>query len=151
MDAVLFVDNAVDAVNELARMLGDEVERVTGNSIRADYLFNVILEDVGTITKIQNRIDALERQQLKVVGLLFDVCEPGAKEGGKTLLKHVKSTPNLRDVPVVMYTGKYISPKECDYTRLGAAGVIVRPVIGGPPYTEMAEQALRYLGLEHLL
>ena len=104
-DTILIVDDAVDALQTLAKLLNPE--------------YTVVLAKSGA--------QALERlQECQPVLVLLDVLLPDTH--GFDLLKVIKAMPAMADVPVLMITQLDQPEDEVHALALGAADFISKPV-----------------------
>lgn len=89
------------------------------------------LEIIGlaeaTFVEAEHGKDALEKIKDGQVDLLLtDLTMPVMD--GETLLKWVKASPKLCDIPVVVISSAGNPAKEAELLKLGAVGVLAKPV-----------------------
>lgn len=89
------------------------------------------LEIIGlaeaTIVEAEHGKDALEKIKDEPVDLLLtDLTMPVMD--GETLLKWVKASPKLCDIPVIVISSAGNPAKEAELLKLGAVAVLAKPV-----------------------
>jgi two-component system chemotaxis response regulator CheY len=89
------------------------------------------LEIIGlgeaTLVEAENGREALSMVKEQATDLLLTDLNMPVMDGG-TLLKWVKSSPKLHDLPVLVITSAGNPAKEKELTELGAFGVLNKPV-----------------------
>ncbi|MBN1408128.1 MAG: response regulator [Calditrichaceae bacterium] len=94
---------------------------------------NVITEYIElngySVCSIENPLHAIEKNiEIKPKLIILDVMMPGID--GFTLLKQFKGHPALKDIPVIVISGKMFPPEKKQAMTLGAVAFFSKPAKG---------------------
>jgi CheY-like chemotaxis protein len=118
------------AMDELAAFLDRRVKRllvVEDDETQRDAIVDLVGADDVEIVPVGSAEDAIrELEQTTFDCMVLDLSLPGMS--GATFLDRIESSPALRRVPVIVYTGKELSEDEDAALRRVADSIIVKDV-----------------------
>jgi len=83
--------------------------------------------DDATFLKAKNGREALEMTRANPLDLIItDINMP--EMDGRDLLKRIKSSPRLNEIPVIVVTSSFSLAKEEEYRKLGAFSILKKPI-----------------------
>jgi CheY-like chemotaxis protein len=120
-----------ESFNKIATFIENQVKRllvVEDDATQRQSMVELIAHEDVEITAVSSAEEALE----KLGSMRFDcmVLDLGLGSGadGFQLLETVKSDPKMADLPIIIYTGKELSPEEDTRLRRFAETIIVKDV-----------------------
>jgi len=108
-----------------------------------DYL-DIITEYIElqgySVCSLNNPLHALDKiSEKKPQLIILDIMMPGMD--GFTLLKQIKDNPVLKDIPVIVVSGKMFPPEKKQAINLGAAAFFSKPAKG----TELVDEIKKHI------
>ena len=85
----------------------------------------------------KNAIDIIKKVKPRVI--LLDIMMPGVD--GFTVLKTIRESPGLKDIPVIIHTSKSFQVDQRKALRLGANAYLIKPIKG----SEIVNEVKKYL------
>ena len=113
----------------VAYWLGYEIDDLTNGEYSAELLEGVII--ANALPLIRQLADKVRIRKDTVVGILIDLADKGVPLAGATLLDAIKKDPELQNIPVVVYTSRFMDFKKADLLEGGAVAVVKRKATGG--------------------
>jgi CheY-like chemotaxis protein len=90
-------------------------------------LVRAILNDIYFIAEFENGIDGLSGMRLNVPDLLLlDISLPGMD--GPTVLKAIRSDPDLREIPVIALTAHAMRGDREKFLAMGFDEYLIKPI-----------------------
>jgi CheY-like chemotaxis protein len=120
-----------DSFNRISQFIDQQVKRLLvvedDDTQRASMIELIAHEDVE-ITAVATAEEALrELNQTHYDCMVLDLGLKGGQDGFQ-LLETVKGDPGMRDLPIIIYTGKALSPEEETRLRRFADTIIIKDV-----------------------
>jgi CheY-like chemotaxis protein len=82
-----------------------------------------------------NALDQLIKKKPKLI--ILDIMMPGLD--GFTLMKQIKGNPVLKDIPVIVISGKVFPPEKKQALNMGAVAFFSKPIKGKELVEEIAK------------
>ena len=119
------LDGAFDRINNL---LSDGTKRllvVEDDETQRQSIIELIGDDDVEIVAVSSAEEAVDRlRETRFDCMVLDLGLHG--EDGFELLERVKGTPEMQDLPIIIYTGKDLSPQEETRLRRYAESIIIK-------------------------
>jgi hypothetical protein len=131
MKKIIIVDDQAPSMASIAHWLAGDIEELTQGEYGAELLEGVIIADALPLLK--KYVKKMQQLDGTVVGILIDFVDETSNEpnAGALLLKKVKADPELKAIPIVVYTSK--QTRDFSPTKLkekGAKAAIRRVSVG---------------------
>src|SRR5206468_3050571 len=124
-------DALEDSFNKIAQFIDQPVKRllvVEDDATQRQSVVELIAHEDVEITAVGNADEALEKlREGKFDCMVLDLGLAGGTDGFG-LLEKVKSDPTMNEIPIIIYTGKTLSPQEETRLRKFAETIIVKDV-----------------------
>jgi CheY-like chemotaxis protein len=120
-----------DSFNRISQFIDQQVKRllvVEDDDVQRASMIELIAHEDVEITAVATAEEALtELHQTHYDCMVLDLGLKGAQDGFQ-LLETVKSDPSVRDLPIIIYTGKELSQEEETRLRRFADTIIIKDV-----------------------
>ena len=102
-----------------------------------EHLFAAYDLSAHLTTDSKSAVGIIEKYKPRVI--LLDIMMPGVD--GFTVLKTIKETDSIREIPVIIHTSKAFQVDQRKALRLGAAAYLIKPIKG----SEIVKEIKKYL------
>jgi CheY-like chemotaxis protein/signal transduction histidine kinase len=120
-----------DSFNKIGQFIDQQVKRllvVEDDPTQRQSMIELIAHEDVEITAVASADEALEKlRTMRFDCMVLDLGLSGDTDGFE-LLERVKSDPEMQELPIIIYTGKELSPQEETRLRKFAETIIVKDV-----------------------
>jgi len=120
-----------ESFNKIGQFIDQQVKRllvVEDDEVQRDSMVELIKHEDVEITAVATANEALEQlRTMRFDCMVLDLGLSGETDGFQ-LLELVKSDPAMQELPIIIYTGKELSPQEETRLRKFAETIIVKDV-----------------------
>ena len=129
MSVIIIVDDKTASSATLARGLKLTIEEITNGECSVELMEGAIITEALPILK--KAVDRKHAEGFTVAGFLFDLVDEtrNIPDAGALLLDEVKSDPDLKSIPVVIYTSKNRGFSMAELMKRGAKTAISRQTV----------------------
>ena len=128
---IILIDDKQPSQATVAYWIGQEIEELTNGEYCVALLEGVII--ANALPLVKKLAEEIHQKGDSLVGLLIDLVDEtrGVKDAGAILLDTVKSDPELKKIPVVLYSKRQLIVSVADLRGRGAKAFVRRAIIGG--------------------